>query len=90
MSAEQTTEYVPEPRCYGHVFDPAHESGSHDMGHDGWPAHTWEAGPDRGWCRWCVKALQDGDRYVCIKGGVMHAACVADLDASLTKGADRG
>lgn len=79
-------------RCHGHVFDPAHQHGPHDLGEDGWPAHTWEAGPGhKPGCQHCHKPFENGDRYVCVEGGAMHTACVADLDAALlTEEADRG
>lgn len=80
-------------RCYGHVFDPAHRKGPHITSEDGWSAHTWRGlvGSGLVGCQFCHKSLATGDRYVCVDGGAMHAACVADLDAALLpKEADRG
>lgn len=76
-----------EPRCYGHVFDPHHEAGSHHPAMDGWPAHEWSS-PFGGWCQHCPHPLTQGDRYVCVEGGVIHVECVADLDAEVAEGGE--
>lgn len=81
---EQPTS-LPEPRCYGHVFDPAHRADSHHLATEGWPAHVWSGGLS-GSCRHCPDPVVEGDRYVCVEGGVMHVRCVATMDASVLNG----
>lgn len=83
MSGAQADEQ--EPRCYGHVFDPQHQRGSHAMDADGQPAHTWSRG-EGGACRHCPELVVTGDRYVCVPGGVIHARCVSALDADVMGG----
>lgn len=79
-----TVNETPEPRCYGHVFDPAFQGGSHMIGDpmNGWPAHTWGS-PTTGACQFCPDPVQGGDRYICVKGGILHARCVERLNASV-------
>jgi hypothetical protein len=74
------------PRCYGHVFDPAHSGNGHHFSKDGWPAHVWTGGAT-GRCKACPDPVTKGDQYVCVVGGVMHVKCVTALDDMLLGGA---